>query len=1095
MIPEVLEAGSDRLLDASGAHRIGSLLMAGFLWSNRTEGVLLRCLQRLPPLALVVSLGLPGSASPQPAPCPDSTAQSVSPDPQDAGCARDPACRLRLARRARVQGDETGAVGHYEAILQITSAAMEDASSWGARSRALREFGDHQGALELLARWQKAKPTDPEPRVLAGDLFLEKFQVEDARTEYASALEISVDHEPALTGTALVQLERGQFDEAAHQARAAIAADPCAPAPHVVLARIAWIEEDLQAMAEHLDRALAIDGDDEDALCWRGVLLAYQSHRGDPAMVATQVQADFEVLLDKVESGWPRASRFWWRLGEANASRRDAESAKSHLENAVRSDPTFAPALAALGALYMREGDEIKARETLQRAFSIDRYDYRTLNYIRILDYLEKTFITRVSPHIVLRVDAEREPYLPKIFLDRMESAFERITSLYGYTPPGPVIMEVFPRHDMFAGRMSGLPWIGITGGCFGRVIAADSPAIHPGKSDREEVMIHELVHAVTLQQSDRGIPMWFAEGIASYGERAQPDPMSVGLLKRGLLLQKVRPLSKLSEGFTRPDNRGDRILSYLLSRIAIGYIVETFGFSTIIRLIEGFRDRKEENTLLGTVLGVDSDQLDQDVLNAWSQFAKTRLDAPVFLAEDLKCLEERLEEERKTLGSASAEDSEKVATGLLDLASGCLSLSKPHKALQALRQALKTLSPDSRQRVRAETLMGELLLSRGSDALAQESFERALRIDPTDARARMGMVSIQEKKGDTKSAIQILTDPVEDSPSCLIPRLRLLRHLESARKGKSNFMNPGLEIEQLEFLSVTSRHDATFDKRLLQILDVATAAERILTVDYRLLVNTTFDPSLHLIAARALAFLKRFEEATERFELYLSLSMNTFSTGSASGRKTELASAALNSKESWKRRAAIRALSRCENEDATKQVFQGLEDEDPSVRLEAGISLALKSIDLGLDAILENWPESGDPLEDRTLEALQCASARDMPFELEVWKNWWKVHRSGGLARASLEALQEAGLKLPTAAGVVEMKDAPGLIGLLLHPSWPIAHQAFQRLELLTGRSYGRGLFDGPHNHHLLESYLSEPLPDLRKSAVEQWTIWWEDR
>ena len=55
--------------------------------------------------------------------------------------------------------------------------------------------------------------------------------------------------------------------------------------------------------------------------------------------------------------------------------------------------------------------------------------------------------------------------------------AERRYAERYEFTPKGPILIEIFPKHDDFAVRNVGLPgMIGALGACFGRVVTMDSP-------------------------------------------------------------------------------------------------------------------------------------------------------------------------------------------------------------------------------------------------------------------------------------------------------------------------------------------------------------------------------------------------------------------------------------------------------------------------------------------------------------------------------------------------------------------------------------------------------------------------------------------
>ena len=111
-----------------------------------------------------------------------------------------------------------------------------------------------------------------------------------------------------------------------------------------------------------------------------------------------------------------------------------------------------------------------------------------------------------------------------------MPLAHQALTTLpprYEFTPKGPILIEIFPKHDDFAVRNLGLPgMIGALGACFGRVVTMDSPqARPPGEFQWEATLWHELAHVITMQMSNQRVPRWLTEGISEYEEkRARPE-------------------------------------------------------------------------------------------------------------------------------------------------------------------------------------------------------------------------------------------------------------------------------------------------------------------------------------------------------------------------------------------------------------------------------------------------------------------------------------------------------------------------------------------------------------------------------------------
>src|SRR5688500_2312086 len=128
----------------------------------------------------------------------------------------------------------------------------------------------------------------------------------------------------------------------------------------------------------------------------------------------------------------------------------------------------------------------------------------------------------------------------------------------YNFTAQGPILVEMFPKHDDFAVRTLGLPgMIGALGACFGRVVTLDSPrARPPGQINWGETLWHEMAHVITLQMSNNRLPRWLSEGTSLFEERrARPEwgrEMDVAFaqaLDKGRTLK----LADLNDGFSDP--------------------------------------------------------------------------------------------------------------------------------------------------------------------------------------------------------------------------------------------------------------------------------------------------------------------------------------------------------------------------------------------------------------------------------------------------------------------------------------------------------------------------------------------------------------
>ena len=178
-------------------------------------------------------------------------------------------------------------------------------------------------------------------------------------------------------------------------------------------------------------------------------------------------------------------------------------------------------------------------------------------------------------------------------------------------TVEGPILIEIFPRHDDFAVRTLGLPgMIGALGACFGRVVTMDSPrARPPGDFNWQSTLWHEIAHVITLQMSKQRLPRWLSEGISTYEEkRADPAWARDQALEfaEALNREQVLPLRDLNSGFRRPDLIS---LSYFQASVLVEHLIERHGEPALQTLIRAYGDGLETEAALERI-GLDFDRL-----------------------------------------------------------------------------------------------------------------------------------------------------------------------------------------------------------------------------------------------------------------------------------------------------------------------------------------------------------------------------------------------------------------------------------------------------------------------------------------------------
>jgi tetratricopeptide (TPR) repeat protein len=161
-----------------------------------------------------------------------------------------------------------------------------------------------------------------------------------------------------------------------------------------------------------------------------------------------------------------------------------------------------------------------------------------------------------------------------------------------------------------------GLPGLGALGVTFGHVVAMDSPNSRaPGDFHWAATLWHELSHVYVLTMTDSRVPRWFTEGLAVYEETAiSPEwgdrmtPREIQAIKQ----KKLLGIADLDRGFVHPTYPEQVIVSYYQGGRVLTFIVEKWGFDAVLKMIDGFKNRKDTVTVVKEVLKVTPEEFDK---------------------------------------------------------------------------------------------------------------------------------------------------------------------------------------------------------------------------------------------------------------------------------------------------------------------------------------------------------------------------------------------------------------------------------------------------------------------------------------------------
>ena len=221
-----------------------------------------------------------------------------------------------------------------------------------AHAEALWKSRDYDGANREFRALVAEQPKNPGLRVRWAQLFVERFNKEEAVNLYREALQIKPDDTGALLGIASVMAE-GFEATAKEYALKALAVDPKLYRAHEILARVALEDNDIPAAVSECDKALSSFPDALDGMT---------------------IRATVDWLADRKDSPWigkilaidPRYGQAYATAGYYFVLNRRYDEGIELYRKALAVSPDLWSARSQLGVNLMRMGKEEEARAELE---------------------------------------------------------------------------------------------------------------------------------------------------------------------------------------------------------------------------------------------------------------------------------------------------------------------------------------------------------------------------------------------------------------------------------------------------------------------------------------------------------------------------------------------------------------------------------------------------------------------------------------------------------------------------------------------------------------------------------------------------------
>lgn len=608
------------------------------------------------------------------------------------------------------------------------------------RANSLWKQGLYKDANDVFRTLVAENPDNADFKARWGELYLERFQENDAADLFTEALAINPEHPRALLGLARIAAE--EYDhKASDLAEKALEVDPKLYEARELMARIALEDNNPKKAQEQADMALAINSDAIQAMAIRGTIELM----------------DADSLGENPDSPWlrkildkhPHDGQGYETVAHFFVLNRRYEEGIAFYRKAVTIQPDLWSAHSELGINLMRLGRDGEARQELEQAWNNQFQNKPTRNTLTLMDSY-KNFGFFESGNTILKLNKtetnsrhyKESEVLRPYFESELKRAIAVYEKKYQYHLNAPVQVEVYPDHEDFAVRTMGMPGLGALGVTFGNIVAMDSPSGRPpGSFHWDSTMWHELSHVFVLSMTKHRVPRWFTEGLAVHEEIAASqstdwgdrlDPHVIQAIKD----KKLLPVADLDRGFIHPTYPQQVVVSYYQAGKICDFISKKWGEPKLLELVHAFTGNIPTPDVIQKHLGISASEFDKEFMT--------------YLDGETKRTVEGFDKWREGMKEADRLEKE----------------GKKDEAIKKLLE-IRDIYPDFVERGCAYETLAKLYTQSGDKTNAMAQLEAYSRIGGRDPETLKKLATLQEEAGKKKEAMQTLTrllwiDPVD---------------------------------------------------------------------------------------------------------------------------------------------------------------------------------------------------------------------------------------------------------------------------------------------------------------------------------------------
>ena len=583
--------------------------------------------------------------------------------------------RILVGKRADAEAPLMDIIGDYNA----DKIDPHDANGLAIAGRAANLLRAYKNAAQLFNESKRADATNVRRALWEAEIFLDKYDPGHSEENAKAALSVAPHSADALVMMARIKLAQSyDFDAADKLVAQALAVNPKHAGAHAVKSGLALRDMNITGADQAMNDGLANSPADLELLSMKAAI----RFLADDAQGYENAKKD--VLAKNAEY-----SKFYAIVADYAEWEHRYDDIVTMMKEATKVDPEDGKAWADLGIMQTRQGDEQNGLDALRKAFSKDKYNiyvYNTLNLYEKQIAFDYDLVD--DGPFKIRYPKNEEAVLTRYVPRMLGEAFASMKSRYGFTPTLPVQIELYSNREQFSVRTSGLPNIGIQGVCFGKLLAAMSPASEP--FNWGNVVWHELGHVFAIQLSKNHVPRWFTEGLSEYETisrrpewQRELDPQLYQSLKKNKLPGAV----DMNRVFTHAKDGNDVTVAYYAASQMMVFTAERFGMPKIAEALKAWGTGLKTADVIQKAFGVSAADYDKQY-REWQLKRLSRYDGQFMFDDSSPDLDDAVLAAKAKPNDAEAQ---------VDLALASLKERKKDDAQKAIEQALR-LDPNNKR-------------------------------------------------------------------------------------------------------------------------------------------------------------------------------------------------------------------------------------------------------------------------------------------------------------------------------------------------------------------------------------------------------------